>query len=400
MFGLMDVNENMWGFIMFYAAKDFTEYSVPLGPVFYVWQTETVFFPLQWTSVCLSLDSSADKLTLVVDGEMLGEGEYRREEDKDRPASLSLLLGFDPANVIEFTGKIANFNVFSTALSVEDMVGLTQAGGGGCGAGGDLVSWEEAEWTLLSKAKVIEVGAKWEAPCRRESQVQVFTADFEYHQDCMQHCTKISGGRSPPVITEEEWTNLTMEIDLITKERALFGVMWLSATEGDKNQELARGDDWPETEVVKNVTQMLKAVETVWRDFYTGQQLDNWPKPYFNKRGDTLAGDTANCMEVFVKEPWRMTWGEWQCHAPDRTCSCSYPAQPLLRLRGLCKKSLIEKLSKEKLFTPKQLPGNPRNLILLGQSTARIEYNDASSQWVLTDTKSDVTAVSRATQLS
>ena len=51
-------------------------------------------------------------------------------------------------------------------------------------------------------------------------------------------------------------------------------------------------------------------------------------------------------------------------------------------------------------FTPKQLPGNPGNMILLGKRTTSIEYNDTSSQWVLTDANSDVTAVSRATELS
>merc|ERR1711894_295156 len=39
-------------------------------------------------------------------------------------------------------------------------------------------------------------------------------------------------------------------------------------------------------------------------------------------------------------------------------------------------------------------------MIILGQISTRIEYNDTSSQWMLTDALSDVTAVSRATKLS
>ena len=39
-------------------------------------------------------------------------------------------------------------------------------------------------------------------------------------------------------------------------------------------------------------------------------------------------------------------------------------------------------------------------MIILGIMSTRIEYNDTSSQWVLTDAISDVTAVSRATKLS
>ena len=52
------------------------------------------------------------------------------------------------------------------------------------------------------------------------------------------------------------------------------------------------------------------------------------------------------------------------------------------------------------LFSPKQLPGTPDNIIMLGVMSTRIVYNDTSSQWMLTDAKSNVTAVSRATEVS
>ena len=55
------------------------------------------------------------------------------------------------------------------------------------------------------------------------------------------------------------------------------------------------------------------------------------------------------------------------------------------------------------LFTLKQLPRNYYgNVFLLGKWTKRIEYNRASSQWVLllTDAESDVTAVSKASKHS
>ena len=176
------------------------------------------------------------------------------------------------------------------------MVGLTRAGEEECGAPGDLVSWEEAEWTLHSQAKLIEVDREWEGPCRRESQVQVFTADFKKHKDCMQHCEKIVNGRSPSVITEEEWKNLMKEIDLITQDRSILPYLWLSATEGDKNRKLARLDHWPKTEVVKNETKKLEAVEMVWRDFYTGQRLENWQKPYYNSQSKSKDDTTYDTL--------------------------------------------------------------------------------------------------------
>ena len=91
--------------------------------------------------------------------------------------------------------------------------------------------------------------------------------------------------------------------------------MWTSATEGDKNGKLTSLDHWPETEAVQNETQKLEAVETIWRDFYTGQKLDHWIKTYNNdiSRKDAPFGDTYNCMEVWTYEPWENSLHEFLC---------------------------------------------------------------------------------------
>ena len=170
--------------------------------------------------------------------------------------------------------------------------------------------------------------------------------------------------------------------------------MWLSATEGDKDLKLARLDHWPDTELVNNETKKIEAIETIWRDFYTGQKLENWTKPYYGNH-DKRYEDTYNCMCAYTDEPWEESWYEFQCLSYDKSCPCSYPKQPLLSLRGLCSSSFINNL-----FSPKQLPGNPGNMIILGQYSTRMEYNDTARQWILTDAKYDVTAaMSRATKL-
>ena len=142
MFILLDGDGYMWGRINLNAAHSDTEYDVQLGPVFFQKQSEALFFPLQWSRACLSLDSNASKVRLVVDGQLLGEGEYKREEDEYRPVNLSLVLGqtTGQANVYEYPVKIANLNVFNSALTVERMVGLTRAGEEKCGKAGDLVN--------------------------------------------------------------------------------------------------------------------------------------------------------------------------------------------------------------------------------------------------------------------
>ena len=53
--------------------------------------------------------------------------------------------------------------------------------------------------------------------------------------------------------------------------------IWLSATEGDIGDELGKLDHWPEG---------VEAKEGVWRDYYTGEQLENYTKPWISSNGD------------------------------------------------------------------------------------------------------------------
>ena len=120
-------------------------------------------------------------MRVVVDGELLGEQGFNKEEIGEVPANFSLLVGID--NMIdENTGRTTNLNVFSSMLSADQMEGMTASGGNACGEAGDYLSWEEVLTLakLHSEAKIVELDAL-EGPCRRESEVQVFTASFDHH---------------------------------------------------------------------------------------------------------------------------------------------------------------------------------------------------------------------------
>ena len=60
---------------------------------------------------------------------------------------------------------------------------------------------------------------------------------------------------------------------------------------------------------MNNEINKLQAVERIWRDFYTGQRLENWTKPYYSDH-DTMYGDTYNCMGAYTDEPWEKSWNE------------------------------------------------------------------------------------------
>ena len=158
LFQLLNNDGYRWIFSNFWADLSYTEYDVFVGQARHLNQTEDLFFPLQWTRACLSLDSS--RIKLVANGQLLVDEEYNKGEDTERPANLNLRLGFAVGEygfAEEDIGKFTNLNVFKSALSVQRMKDLTTAGGEECGAPGDLVNWEEAEWTLHSQAKLIEV---------------------------------------------------------------------------------------------------------------------------------------------------------------------------------------------------------------------------------------------------
>ena len=47
---------------------------------------------------------------------------------------------------------------------------------------------------------------------------------------------------------------------------------------------------WNDTQLVNKEILKLEAVETIWRDFYTGQRLSNWTKPKATPEKDSWFG--------------------------------------------------------------------------------------------------------------
>ena len=106
-------------------------------------------------------------VALMVNGNKLGE---KIVVVKEKPNKLVMVLSWG-GNDIESPGKITNVNIFSKPLS--NMTQLTDAGTDPCGAAGDYLNWEEADWILRSKARFIMVDSA-RGPCRRESKLHVY----------------------------------------------------------------------------------------------------------------------------------------------------------------------------------------------------------------------------------
>ena len=99
MFGLLDDNKEDWLGLTLFAQSTLTRYKVGLKPSGWIIVAEKPerFFPLQWSRVCLSLDSGIGSMMLVVDGNLLGQVVYDSEKDPNRPENLNVILGQNPA---------------------------------------------------------------------------------------------------------------------------------------------------------------------------------------------------------------------------------------------------------------------------------------------------------------
>ena len=167
--------------------------------------------------------------------------------------------------------------------------------------------------------------------------------------------------------------------------------IWLSATEGDigedKKFKLGELDHWPEG---------IIAEEGVWRDYYTGEKLENYTKPWTSSYGDRNKGDTSNCISFSPTSTETRSWDEWRCAGISQGCVCTYDVPPLLHLRGFCPDTDVEHWR----YTPIQLAEEPRIIVIVGLGSARIEHDPLLRQWILWDSRLDVEASTKASQNS
>ena len=332
---LSDQDRQSWTHIKVDTFSTLTGYNVYIDKVFFSVTIETPIFPLDWSHYCLSLNSDSGMIRLVVDGAVLEEKvhEHALEVDVNRPSTLILDLGFRSQG--EYSGETTNLNIFSSALSREIMERMT--GGEECGAEGDYLSWEEAHWSLYSKAKLKMVVR--EEPCKTESKIQMYYGHSRM-KDCMHHCQKLGRGRSPPLRALLELEIFRKELHSLSPDNDKGDILWLAATN--------------------------EQVESEWRDYYTEERLNNYKKPWYAVH-DTKYGSSHNCMR-----PDNAAWGETLCSdesAPG--CPCQFSRRPVLHLRGLCGDSFLDTH-----YSPKHLPLNSIDLIFLGTSSTRITFDN------------------------
>ena len=106
----------------------------------------------------------------------------------------------------------SDFNIFSELLSLEKMVAITTSGAKECGSRGDLLNWEEAEWTLSDKWANGE-WSDWVLVVNASKLVEVTKEDLKWLWHEVDHLPMYSASGRP-----------------------VMGYLWLSATEGDSGE--------------------------------------------------------------------------------------------------------------------------------------------------------------------
>ena len=208
-----------------------------------------IFFPQSWVRSCITLDTSTGLARIVVDGKVLEDAAHPKLKNlADKMlANFTIRVGRGAGINAMFT----DLNMFSEPPALERLVAITTSGESECGARGDFLNWEEAEWSLsdawadgawadwvlvINSSKVEEI--EWiRGPCWRETRIRVYQIDNIHDQSyCMNHCKKIANGRSPSVVTEEDWRWLTKEVASISTRNMDHCHLWLAATEGDSGK--------------------------------------------------------------------------------------------------------------------------------------------------------------------
>ena len=137
--------------------------------------------------------------------------------------------------------------------------------------------------------------------------------------------------------------------------------------------------------------------EGVWRDYYSGEKLENYTKPWSKRNPERGVG--YDCVTWINQDafPVNASWVEGSCRSYSRTCPCNNDKlPPLLSLRGLCPSSLLKTTLPDLglQFTPVQRPQDLSNIWFQGGMTSKIYFNN--TKWTIDDDVQNVTAVSNA----
>ena len=359
----------------------------------------SIVFPLQWVTFCLSMDLVSGTLRLTLDSQ-LAVDEAHEDFVFANTSSMPISFHLGATNDKKSSRRVSNLNMFSYALSLEKMKRITKAGTSECGAPGDLLSWEQINLTFSGTSNQLQVDPR-EGPCfARRSPLLVSSGEFS-QPECMKHCRKLRT-ISPPVQTLLQWQNLKKELSAF-QEQAVYKDtdtgylrrMWLPPTTGENGDYGVKNlDHWPENVV---------AQADIWRDYYTGEPTQT-VSTLFNSSNENW----YNCIYTsFTRgSTLNVPWTKFYCSSKETfSCTCRSQKETLvLRLLGLPFSSNLRGIGSDRMqgvyFTPRHSPSDPSNMFFVSRRGSQIEFNEIENSWIMSDRATNFTAVSKASKSS
>ena len=324
-------------------------------------------FPEQWVRSCLSVEMDTGRLQWVVDGQEVENRIFEEiTESSDKEAQLGrILLGRSkwPTNNewIHSNNKVANLNIFSLALSLEEMLTMTSQSSEECGKNGDFFAWDSMVWILKGSALLEE----WQKDdiCS-EPMIHIFNTRFPSWDSCVQHCEKINS-RIPSVVTLKEWERLQSFFQKNVYDKGLdIKEFWLSIT--DEKEE----GQWADYYTNKKMLHQ--------GNFERGQPNGGRAQNYIMLRNGQLPGELSDTRRDY----------------PQSGCICDRNSSSVIQLRGLsCYISSIDSL-----YKPVSTKDDVRNFIYMGNKSTDIRF--VNGAWRISVVGSNITGFSEASKAS
>ena len=117
------------------------------------WDTGIPIVPHSWYHICMGLDTESGLLRIVVNGVKVVDEEKKffRNTSAWKPQSLAgkllVFKGYATRFWTQYRGKFTNMNIFSSMISLEDMM-MRTSGVGDCTGPGDYLGWADIEWNV------------------------------------------------------------------------------------------------------------------------------------------------------------------------------------------------------------------------------------------------------------
>ena len=329
--------------------------------------TPVLVFPQEWLRSCLALSSESGQVHWVVEGEVLVNKTFEvLTEETLLPLALDgrLLFGLLQYEKNWYTsdGRISNVNIFSSALSIEEMMEITTSGE--CEKKGDYLGWEEMQWNLHGQVSK-EAGQK-DKICHRKQNILLFYTKFRSMDACMKLCQKF-GTRSPTIITFEEWSSLQLFL-----KQELF----------DRSQNTSSLKVW---------MSVRKRGDGEWMDFYDGQLIQYQAVTTGASGSSSEYWWDKRCAAQGSEAKWHLQ----SCNSDGNACACTKTQDTWVQLRGLCTESMIDTL-----FTPVNEGWDLTQLVFRGIRETTIWFDPFQKVWMLKNAWSNTTGISSAQKAS